>query len=486
MNESRDFADEVLKTGEQTPMKDVHGMEAKMNQKTILAIPKMKKPEGPPSPQAVDGAPAEEVEKSDHAAQSPIATVDKRKELSNKEITDHTANMWKYQPVPIDEPEPAPEYRTVNVSLPGARVIGARVRGKKHKHEGSNCDDWFEVTYFEDVTFVAVSDGAGSKRFSRIGARESCRAAVGYLANEYPNLLAASPELRRDLQLARTDERCMAACGRIAELVQRSVVQAGSAVDAAFYSRSADPDYAAVLNRKLTLNDLSGTLLVSAFVPIQKRGECLIVSCQIGDGMTAAFDTAGAFESSVKLLGVPDSGEFTGETEFLTSPKMKRIEELQKRTKLFIGSADVVLMMSDGVADDYYPNGTQMRRLYYDLIANRILHLKGEKKSMSELSQEEVRLFKKIPDPVAYPWVNDKSVLVPIQYASRICSAMELSLEELWDHREILSLAALEMKGPAVPENDVERLNQWLDNYYERGSFDDRTLVVVELQEVGD
>ncbi len=417
----------------------------------------------------------EEAENSQHVAVQ-------RKELSNKDITDHTASLWKYLPIPKNEPEPAPEYKITNMIYPGARIIAARVRGKKHKHEGSNCDDWFETACYEDVTFAAVSDGAGSKKFSRVGARESCRAAVGYLFNEYPKLLEDVATLRDDLQLPLTDERCVNACRRIAVLVQLSALQARKTVEAAFYSRSIAPAYADLLGRKLALEDLSGTLLISAIVPVRKETkEHLIVTCQVGDGITATINTEGTFQSSIKLLGAPDSGEFTGETEFLTSKRIEKVEELQKRTKLSLGPVDTVLMMSDGVADDYFPNETQMRRLYFDLIANDILHTDIEKKSLLDLDSEQMRLFKKIPDPISYPWVNDKSVMVPIQYTNRICDSMNLSLETLWEHREILTLAALEVKRKTDTANDAEKLSRWLDNYYERGSFDDRTLIVIKL-----
>ena len=116
-----------------------------------------------------------------------------KKPLSNKEVTDHTASLWKYLPIPTDEPEPAPEYLQCNINLPGGNIIAARVRGKKHKHEGSNCDDWYEVANVGDVIFIAVSDGAGSKKFSRIGARESCKASVGYLTNSYSVLQSEIP-----------------------------------------------------------------------------------------------------------------------------------------------------------------------------------------------------------------------------------------------------------------------------------------------------
>ena len=197
--------------------------------------------------------------------------------------------------------------------------------------------------------------------------------------------------------------------------------------------------------------------------------------------MIVSINSKGAFQASVKLLGVPDSGDFSGETEFLTASQMKTLEALQKRTKLSRGVVDTVMLMSDGVADDYFPNETQMRRLYFDLLVNGVIEMDSKPSDLSKLSPKEMSIFKRIPDPIIYPWVNDKSVTVPIQYTNRICEAMGISLEELWDDRSILGLASLEVKDAVQSSDAGERLRIWLDNYYERGSFDDRTLVVIRL-----
>lgn len=425
---------------------------------------------------------AQEVEEQPNSDKPKLVAAESKKGLTNKEVTDHTASLWKYLPIPTDEPEPAPEYLQCDTTLPGGRVIAARVRGKKHKHEGTNCDDWFEIANVDDVTFIAVSDGAGSKKFSRIGARESCKASVGYLVSAYGKMLSDIPTLREALKQDLSSNECMEACGRIAGLVQKSVIQAWEAVEAAFYSRATDPAYSKVLKRKLDLKDLSGTLLVAAIIPLNRETkEHLIVTCQVGDGMIVSINSKGTFQSSVKLLGVPDSGDFSGETEFLTAPQMKTMESLQKRTKLSRGVTDTVMLMSDGVADDYFPNETQMRRLFFDLLVNGIIEMEDKPADLSKLTPKEMSIFKRIPDPILYPWVNDKSVTVPIQYTNRICDTVGVSLEELWEDRSILGVASLELKE-AIPASDMgERLRVWLDNYYERGSFDDRTLVVMQL-----
>lgn len=407
---------------------------------------------------------------------------EKPKALTNEEVTGHTANLWKYIPIPENEPEPAPEYINGTASFPGSKVIAARVRGKKHKHEGTNCDDWYEVANYENMTFVAVSDGAGSKKFSRIGARESCKAAIGYLVHSFKTVFEERPELRENLALQLSNQKCMESCGVLANIVQQSVIKAYEAVEAAFYSRSVDIEYFKVLNRNLQFKDLSATLLLAVMIPVSDTTkEHLVISCQIGDGMIALLNSKGEFANSMKLMGVPDSGDFSGETDFLTSSQMKNIEALQTRTKISRSVVDTMFVMTDGVADDYFPNETEMCRLYYDLVINGIIDKASSTPDKAALTPQQMSIFKKIPDPLVYPWVNDQEVKVAIQYTQRICEAAQVSLEDMWSDSTILDLAKLEMDQINENIESSERLKIWLDNYVERGSFDDRTLVIVQI-----
>ena len=92
--------------------------------------------------------------------------------------------QWLYKPVPANEPDVHEEFACEAIVSPeGHPILAARVRGKKHKHEGTNCDDWYEVKNSGCWTIIAVADGAGSKKFSRVGARVSCQEAVRVLAS---------------------------------------------------------------------------------------------------------------------------------------------------------------------------------------------------------------------------------------------------------------------------------------------------------------
>ena len=187
-----------------------------------------------------------------------------------------------------------------------------------------------------------------------------------------------------------------------------------------------------------------------------------MISCQIGDGMIAILNSEGEFSNSMKLMGVPDSGDFSGETDFLTSSQMKSIESLQHRTKISRTIVDTVMVMSDGVADDYFPNETQMRRLYFDLVVNGILEKSSKPISMATLTQAQMKLFKRIPDPLVYPWVNDQSVKIPIQNTNRILESTGLTLEDLWKDPTALNLARLELEENEKNPDLSEKLKIWL------------------------
>lgn len=402
--------------------------------------------------------------------------------LSDDEVLQHTAGLWKYLPVPSDEPDPAPEYSHDRVEYPGGTVIAARVRGKKHKHEGSNCDDWYEIGNYKDVTFLAVSDGAGSKKYSRVGAKASCEAAVAYLKTAFARM---SPDVRICLrQKSKDDPDVQNAYGRIAQAVQGAAQNAYEAVQMEYLRRADKPKYAEALNRDLDIKDFSGTLLIAVVVPVHvQRKEKLLVSYQVGDGLIAVANTSIASNDAARILLDPDGGDFAGETEFLTSPKLREAAEMQKRTSLHRSEFDTVMVMSDGVADDYDPKHDGIRRLYCDLVVNGILSSQRGLGALPPAPQRAALVRDKLPAPLEFAWVNDRSVKVPLHYTSRICEAIpDLTIDELWSNSSLLDICSSKYPNEAWEAMSADRrLLSWLDNYTQRGSFDDRTLVIATI-----
>lgn len=384
----------------------------------------------------------------------------------SENITDYTASLWQYRLISENEPEVLPEYLMKLESCGKSTVIASRVRGKRHKHDGSNCDDWFETASDGSIIYIAVADGAGSKKFSGIGAREACRAVCGYL--KYTFAKDVSKQTIADLSPDLADEKCISACKVLAGVVQNAIKKAYSAVESAFYTRVSDSAYYEYLGRTPEISDFSSTLLVAVVIPLETENKRLVISCQIGDGTIVLVNTSETFENSVKIMCKSDSGEFSGETDFLTSENLINTAELSLRTRISIDSSDILMLMTDGVSDDYFPPEMQMQRLFLDLSANGILPL-----DCGEYEGEE------IPQPDFYPWVNDKTTEIGLNYTRNIGEKIGYPLKCLWNNREIIKSAENKLKE--LPDNQAERLKIWLDNYVERGSFDDRTLVIVKM-----
>lgn len=397
-----------------------------------------------------------------------------KKKLSDRDVIAHTAAMWKYNPVP-ESPEPYPESISGFAASAGFSVTAASVRGKKHKHDGSNRDDSFAFEIIDGMAVAAVSDGAGSKAFSRIGAKAACEAVIKYSKIRLGAIKRDFPNFRMDLGGDIGSADFGKVCSQIAEMLRGSCAEAFAAVEAASEKRLKNPEFESALDRKPELKDFSCTLLAAVFIPVETKNgrEYLTASIQVGDGMIAAVDENA--DSALIILGDADSGSFAGETEFITSEQFRNPESLMSRTKVRRGKLTSFLMMTDGVADDYYPNNPQLLRLALDLKLNGIM-------PVTEAEGTAGSADTAVPEPVSYPWVNDGDVLYALQYAKNVLSETGLTLEDLWKNKALQKKASLSGFGIVHEKDCAEMLTVWLDNYVERGSFDDRTLLMINTE----
>lgn len=391
---------------------------------------------------------------------------------------------WKYLPIP-DDPDKHTEFDSRRMDIPdGFKLIGARTRGKKHKHEGTNCDDWFHFTVSGDWTIISVSDGAGSKKFSRVGSEVACKAAVTQLSAslkdhkvKYRDTWSAETFRRDDTGVSFAEEDL--------EFIQKalhiSMLSAYEAMEKATAERFNSADHFEVLGRRLEISDLSATLLLAVHTTVQlQNGETsLIFTCSIGDGMVAVVDKNGA----TRLLMTPDSGQYSGEVTFL-SKKEVQPEKLVGRTFPFLGTVRALLVMTDGVADDYFPNDPGMSLLYGDLILNQIINLQGtdEQTVAKALSKTKLPTLADVSNAEFYKLVERITDKYPtkVMIHSMVTYAEKLDIPV----QDVLASPALLMAG-SIGEtmfNEIlpeEKLRVWLDSYQVRGSFDDRTLVIM-------
>ncbi|MCG5060410.1 MAG: protein phosphatase 2C domain-containing protein [Limnoraphis sp. WC205] len=403
---------------------------------------------------------------------------------------------WEYNSLPQNEPAPHSEFDFKAQETPDKlKLIGARVRGKMHKHNGTNCDDWFEFKVSENWTIIAVSDGAGSKKLSRLGAKVSCQAAVQYLSEILKNCTIRQREtteiLSNDLQRKPDWSFVGQDFNEVQTALHIAVKKAYEAVKAKADECYNLTDYYQVLNHKRPqIKDFSATLLlaVHTLIKVAEESYSLVWSCQVGDGAIAAISQ----EGNLKLLGKADSGEHGGETEFLTSENKIKRENLIQNTFVFPGKLKALMVMTDGVADDYFPLEPRILELYGDLILNQVIpirqaneieinsHLRHTRLgNLSGIQDIKYRFRQEVKRLLANDTTEPK--IVEISSLEKYAQELHRSPSEVVKSPALLSAGIIpsgmsESCRNITPE---EKLKIWLDSYYKRGSFDDRTLVIL-------
>jgi hypothetical protein len=216
----------------------------------------------------------------------------------------------------------------------GWQVVAGSVRGKLHAHKGAWREDSYAWSMVDGWTILAVSDGAGSSRLSRIASRIACDTAVAHLRQVLSGYtVAPNPQQPTDGDLH-----------RLREFLAGAGAQARLAILTEAQRRDSSP------------KDFYATLLVVAQAPWQDRD--LVVALQVGDGAIGAVTATGT-----KRIGVSDHGEYSSETRFLTTPGMEL--EFHNRVIFSLPAGLTALaLMSDGVSDDFYPEETRIGEVF--------------------------------------------------------------------------------------------------------------------------
>jgi len=399
------------------------------------------------------------------------------------------SSLWKVKDVP-DDPDKHDESACHAFDAPaGVKILGARVRGKKHKHEGTNCDDWFEFAVAGPWALIAVSDGAGSKKFSRVGAADSTWAAIESL-KEALEEHQISPRDDWGRTLPREETTLVFADPDVEHVqlaLHKAMRAAYEAVRKAADLRARDPRHSRLLpdGRNLDILDLSATLLLAVHTTIRHEDQdySFVMACQVGDGMTAVLEPGGR----LTLLGVADSGAYSGETEFLTSERNLARENLARKTFAFCKPLRALMIMTDGVADDYFPNDPGLLRLYGDLMLNGILGVPAVSNdqiaaalvgtALPTVAAVEEADFQSAIEPGRAPSPDQVLIGSIAAFAERLNRPLEGVLAS-----PALLRAGQKFRNWCKANTPQDRLRLWLDSYYVRGSFDDRTLVILSRE----
>ncbi|MBR0225715.1 MAG: protein phosphatase 2C domain-containing protein [Thermoguttaceae bacterium] len=303
--------------------------------------------------------------------------------------------LWQDLPTPTDTPYEAPNQDTLCKTIPLSApivVIGASQRGRSHAHQGDFRDDYMTARFADSNPLsrgddngewrygwhvLTVSDGAGSATFSRKGAQLVCDTMADALFNELNHSSNSAPltDAVRDSFNERWT-RLQTNCFGPVDSMTRSRLKLGETFTRAVYAA-----YMAVFNEAATLRertrrhvsvrDYNATALCVAIKrfkgvdgwksdKLHRRPPVwAILSYWIGDGAVAVYRPND--ENRILTLGKGDSGEYAGETRFITSKDEARFDSVEPRVNLtFLRNFEGIILATDGVTDPFFPSDSSM------------------------------------------------------------------------------------------------------------------------------
>jgi hypothetical protein len=204
-------------------------------------------------------------------------------------------------------------------------MVAASRRGKLHENEGTFREDAVRIRAEAGWLLIAVADGAGSHHLSRVGSNHAVTRAVDIMTTtvkgQSPSSLVAKVALQEALQ---------------------------EAWKALYYEAEKRKE------NKVQFRDLSTTLLLLMYHPKNN----LVGFAQVGDGLIAAQ----LENDQIAVLGNPESGEYAGQTYFLTNYKIPDLAA-KVQTPEAPGKVKLFFVMTDGVGDDIYPPASRLAGL---------------------------------------------------------------------------------------------------------------------------
>ena len=262
-------------------------------------------------------------------------------------------SLWKTIPTPTSIPFYKPDYEVdyvkvskTNETGPRKDIVAASQRGRSHAQEGKARDDHFKLFHCDtsDWYIIAVADGAGSAKFSRQGSKIACDPVVDFCREKLQNSESFEQKIRA-YHNAENEETAR-------KIVSDDVY--GIVGNAAFKAHKEINEVA-----KITAKEVEGTrtkdFATTLLLAICKKFDFgwFIASYWVGDGAMCLFNTE---KQSHKILGIPDEGEYSGQTRFLTMPEIfKDGKAIMDRLRFSIEDDFTSLMlMTDGVSDPMF------------------------------------------------------------------------------------------------------------------------------------
>lgn len=293
--------------------------------------------------------------------------------------------LWKDFPTPRDteyyKDDSQMQYVKVEEKdgVPRKDIVAASQRGRSHAHEGKPRDDHFLLHYCDKTEWyiIAVADGAGSAKYSREGSKIACETSIAHCKEA----LADSTEFENAIRLfadnSESKEARKLVGDKIYSIVGNAALKAHNAI-----KKEAERKEGA------KMKDYATTLLLA----ICKHFEFgwAVASFWVGDGAMCIYD---ADKHTADMLGMPDEGEFAGQTRFLTMPEIFADSTAfyqRLRFKIY-PDFTALMLMTDGVSDPKFETDANLQNpekwdaLWKDLADNGVELIDDNDKSQQQL-----------------------------------------------------------------------------------------------------
>ena len=255
------------------------------------------------------------------------------------------SSLWKNLPSDKNGAFAKPDTASAFLVTPHLTVMAASLRGRSHAHEGKYREDDFGLHFIEATGWhiLISADGAGSAKFSRRGSQIACQTAIAEMVEKL------GKENPLDIALGKVDTD--AGDEDIEKLRQHSaniLMPAAYAAFSAIHKQSKES--------QATLREFATTFI--AVLARRVGDRWFLASFAIGDG------GAGALLRDGNLLSLtsPDSGDFAGQTVFLTMPQVfSDTTALLARTHAaFCPGFKFLAAMSDGITDPIFQSDANL------------------------------------------------------------------------------------------------------------------------------
>ena len=255
-------------------------------------------------------------------------------------------SLWKNIEPPADAPFQKTNTACERLDTPDARVFAASQRGRSHAHEGSFREDDYRVSYHEASGWhlLVAADGAGSAKMSRRGSELACETS----RNELTKWLEEGAAKLEEAIVPLVKE------GESGKIKQQLYLWL---VTAAHSSLKAIKEEAASMDPPCPAKDFHTTLLICAAKKVDEGW--VLVSFTIGDGGVGIRQGDG----SPIAFCEPDSGEFSGQTVFLTVPDVFKDADknMSRLHAAFVKDLGAVVLMTDGITDPRFPTEASLK-----------------------------------------------------------------------------------------------------------------------------